>query len=287
MTSASSAPSAGTAHQGSLAALSLGAMGVVYGDIGTSPLYTIKEIFSGHHGVALHQANVLGALSLVFWSLVLVVSLKYVLLLLRADNRGEGGQMALMALAMRTAENKPRRALVLTVLAITGTALFYGDGVVTPAISVLSAMEGLEVAAPALHPFVIPLTLIVLVGLFLLQRRGTASMGAMFGPVMMLWFSVLAVLGLMQVVQNPAVLAAVNPGMRCSFVSMKARGRFWRWGRWCWRSLVRRPSMPTWGILVRGRFVRRGLVLCCLRWCSTHRCRIRSSSAWPRLRGCW
>lgn len=214
MTSASS-ESAG--HRGSLAALSLAAIGVVYGDIGTSPLYTMKELFSGSHGVAMHHQNVLGVLSLVFWSLILVVSLKYVVLLLRADNRGEGGQMALMALALRTAENNPRRAWMLTVLAIIGTALFYGDGVVTPAISVLSAVEGLEVAAPALHPYVIPLTCIVLVGLFVLQRTGTARVGALFGPVMMVWFATLAVLGMVQVVANPAVLAAVNPWYALQF----------------------------------------------------------------------
>ncbi|MEY3200803.1 MAG: hypothetical protein RIR70_353 [Pseudomonadota bacterium] len=204
-------------HRGSLMALSLGAVGVVYGDIGTSPLYTMKELFSSSHGVALHHDNVLGVLSMVFWSLILVVSLKYVVLLLRADNRGEGGQMALMALALRTAENAPRRAWLITVLAIIGTALFYGDGVVTPAISVLSAIEGLELAAPALHPFVIPLTLTVLVGLFLLQRRGTASVGALFGPVMMVWFSALAVLGGLQVLKNPAVLAAINPWYALQF----------------------------------------------------------------------
>lgn len=214
------------AHEGTLAALSLAAIGVVYGDIGTSPLYTIKELFGGTHGVALTHDNVLGALSLVFWSLILVVSVKYVGLLLRAHNRGEGGQMALMALALRTAEGRPRRAMVITVLAIIGTALFYGDGVVTPAISVLSAVEGLEIVTPALKPFVIPLTLIIIVGLFLFQRQGTASVGALFGPVMLIWFASLGVLGAINVVHVPEVLGALNPLHAIAFCAREGSHAF-------------------------------------------------------------
>ncbi|MDQ7988030.1 MAG: potassium transporter Kup [Candidatus Dactylopiibacterium sp.] len=193
-----------------LAALTLAATGIVYGDIGTSPLYTMKEIF-GSHGIAPDTANVLGILSLVFWALMLVVSLKYVVFIMRADNRGEGGIMALTALANRAVTGSRRRMLVLTMLGLFGAALFYGDGVITPAMSVMSAVEGLEVAAPALHPFVLPVALAVIVMLFWVQRRGTASVGALFGPVMVIWFLCLGLLGAVKVVEQPGVLMAVNP----------------------------------------------------------------------------
>ena len=195
-----------------LALLSLTALGVVYGDIGTSPLYALREAFHGTHAIALSAGNVLGVLSLVFWSLVLVVTIKYHLVIIRADNKGEGGVLALMALVQgrRVARGlTPRRIII--VLGIFGAALMYADGALTPAISVMSAVEGIGVATPALAHFVTPVTLLILVGLFLLQHRGTAHIGVMFGPVMLLWFTTLAVLGVYQIVQYPAVVSAVLP----------------------------------------------------------------------------
>jgi KUP system potassium uptake protein len=194
----------------SLAALTLGAIGVVYGDIGTSPLYALKEVFT-HGRVPLTPENIYGVLSLVFWTLTVVVSLKYVALILRADNNGEGGLIAMLALASQAVRDKPvlRRRLLL--LGIFGTAIFFGDGVITPAISVLSAVEGLEVAAPGLHHYVVPVTLVVLTALFLVQRHGSASVGKLFGPVTALWFAVLSVLGVIHIASNPDVLWALSP----------------------------------------------------------------------------
>ncbi|OFZ86571.1 MAG: potassium transporter Kup [Betaproteobacteria bacterium RBG_16_64_18] len=193
-----------------LSALALAALGVVYGDIGTSPLYTVKEIFGGPHPVPLDTAHILGSLSLVFWSLIVVVSVKYVGFVMRADNRGQGGIMALMALALRGTESRGRRAKLI-VLGLIGTSLFCGEGIITPAISVLSAVEGLEVATPAFKPYILPITIAVLIGLFLMQRKGSASVGALFGPVMCLWFATLAVLGIGGIIQEPGILRAVNP----------------------------------------------------------------------------
>ena len=194
-----------------LAVLALAALGVVYGDIGTSPLYAVKEVFAGNHPIPVSEANVYGSLSLFFWALVIIVSIKYVIFILRADNRGEGGIMALIARALHDVKGKPRQARAVMVVGILGAAMFYGDGMVTPAISVLSAVEGLEVGAPALHPFVIPITLVVLFALFAVQKHGTAVVGAFFGPVMLVWFSVLAVLGAVNVVQHPEIMAALSP----------------------------------------------------------------------------
>ena len=168
-----------------LAGTALAAMGVVFGDIGTSPLYTVKEVFGGHHPLPINADNVLGILSLVFWALTITVSLKYVLFIMRADNKGEGGIMALTALALRTANASPRVLWLMSALGIFGAALFYGDAVITPAMSVLSAVEGLEVATPLLKPYVLPNTVGILVLLFVFQRHGTAAVGALFGPVMM------------------------------------------------------------------------------------------------------
>ncbi|MBN8441806.1 MAG: potassium transporter Kup [Thauera sp.] len=206
------------AGKGGIVGLTVAAIGVVYGDIGTSPLYTLKEVFNGHHAVPVTPANVYGILSLVFWALVLVVSAKYVLFITRADNRGEGGIMALTSLALRVVE-PGRKAWVLSALGVFGAALFYGDGMITPAISVLSAVEGLEVATPALKPFVIPIALVVLIGLFLMQRRGTASVGAIFGPVMLCWFGVLAALGIGGIVLHPEILRALNPAWAIDFLA--------------------------------------------------------------------
>lgn len=188
------------------------ALGVVYGDIGTSPLYAIRECFHGPHAIALTRDNVLGVLSLIFWSLVLVISVKYLVFVLRADNRGEGGILALMALISphRPLARGRRRWLVL-MLGLFGAALLYGDGMITPAISVLSAFEGLEIATPVLRPYVIPVTIVVLVCLFAFQRRGTARVGAVFGPVVLLWLATLAILGLIQIAREPSVLAALSP----------------------------------------------------------------------------
>ncbi len=193
-----------------LAALTLAAVGVVYGDIGTSPLYALKEVFAEGR-VPLSAQNIFGVLSMIFWTLTVVVSLKYVVLILRADNNGEGGLIAMLALASTAVRDRPVLRRRLLVLGIFGTAVFFGDGVITPSISMLGAMEGLEVLAPALHPYVVPLTLIVLTALFLVQRRGTASVGRYFGPVTVLWFIVIAALGVWHITDNPAVLAALSP----------------------------------------------------------------------------
>jgi KUP system potassium uptake protein len=201
-----------------MAPLVIGAMGVVYGDIGTSPLYTLHQCFSGQHGLPLTEANILGILSVIFWALMLVVTLKYVTLIMRADNRGEGGIMALTALVSSGLTNASARWWLVG-LGIFGAAMFYGDGMITPAISVLSAVEGLEVVAPALAPYVVPLTLMILVGLFSIQRHGTARVGVLFGPVMCLWFLTLAVLGGMQIVRNPAVLLALSPTYAFGFLA--------------------------------------------------------------------
>ena len=207
--------------------LALGAVGVVYGDIGTSPLYAIRESFYGPHGISVTSGNVLGVMSMVFWSLVIVVTIKYHIVIIRADNKGEGGVLALMAMVngSRLARGlSPRRIMI--VLGIFGSALLYADGALTPAISVLSAVEGLEVATPALASWVLPVTLAILVGLFLLQSRGTARIGAMFGPVMLVWFATLGVLGLSQIVRQPEVLAAVSPHHAVRFFGENTRRGF-------------------------------------------------------------
>jgi KUP system potassium uptake protein len=194
-----------------LAALTLGALGVVYGDIGTSPLYTMKEIFGPHTGIPLDATHLVGATSTIFWGLMLVVTLKYVLLILRAGNRGEGGIMALTALAAQAAGKTRRRRVALLLTGVAGAALFYGDSVITPAISVLSAVEGLEVVTPLLKPYVLPISVAVLVTLFVVQRYGTGLVGRLFGPIILLWFSVLAGTGVLEILREPAILAALNP----------------------------------------------------------------------------
>ncbi|MET0330814.1 MAG: potassium transporter Kup [Dyella sp.] len=199
------------------AALALGAVGVVYGDIGTSPLYTMHEIL-GTHGMTPTRPAVLGVLSLVFWALMIVVSLKYVIFVMRADNKGEGGIMALMALAQSSVAGLPRARWVLAALGIFGAALFYGDGVITPAISVLGAVEGLEIAAPHLERVVVPICLVIMLVLFALQKRGTARVGALFAPVMCVWFVVLAALGIAQIAHHPDVLKAINPWYGIQFI---------------------------------------------------------------------
>ncbi len=195
-----------------LAILSLGALGVVYGDLGTSPLYALRECFHGEHRVPGTVPNILGVLSLVFWALIIVISIKYLLLVMRADNRGEGGILALMALlGPRRGERSKQSHFFLVSLGLFGAALLYGDGVVTPAISVLSAVEGLDVATPLFTPYIVPITIVILVALFLFQKRGTGGVGAVFGPVMVLWFVTLGVLGAYEISLRPGILAAVNP----------------------------------------------------------------------------
>ena len=195
----------------SKAALTLAALGVVYGDIGTSPLYAVKETFNPAHGIPLTPETVLGGISAIFWSLMIVVSLKYVMLIMRADNKGEGGIMALLALAAAAVKERPRARATIMLLGVFGAALFYGDAVLTPAISVLSAVEGLEVGTEAFKPYVVPIALGVVIGLFALQRAGSSVIGALFGPITILWFLAIAALGLAAIVNHPEVLRAFDP----------------------------------------------------------------------------
>ena len=199
------------------AGLIVGAIGVVYGDIGTSVLYAVKEVF-GHGHVPFTVENVYGILSMFFWTLTVIVSIKYVVLVLRADNEGEGGLVAMLALASRAVADKPRLRHVLLVVGIFGTSLFYGDGVITPAISVLSAVEGLEVVSPHFSHYVIPITLVVLFCLFAVQKRGTAGIGKFFGPVTLAWFAAIAVLGVWQILHHPEIVKALNPWYALKFI---------------------------------------------------------------------
>ncbi len=200
--------------------LALGALGVVFGDIGTSPLYTIQSTFGDvHAAIAPNAENILGVLSVMFWLLVLIVSLKYVVFIMRADNNGEGGIMALMALAQRCARGNAHLRWGIMILGLLGASLFYGDGVITPAISVLSAVEGLKVLAPSLEHWVVPLPIAILLGLFVLQNHGTARVGAVFGPIMLFWFATLAVLGVFEIAHEPQVLLALNPLHAIEFFS--------------------------------------------------------------------
>jgi len=205
-----------TSSQTSLRALTLGALGVVYGDIGTSVLYAVKEIFGAGH-VPFTTDNVMGVLSIIFWTLTVIISLKYVTLVLRADNNGEGGLVAMLALASQSVIDKPRLRRVLLYVGIFGACLFYGDGVITPAISVLSAIEGLEVVSPTFKKAVIPLTLIVLFGLFFVQKRGTADIGKFFGPITLVWFVTIALLGVSHIWHNPEILWAMSPHYALGF----------------------------------------------------------------------
>ncbi len=203
-------PSAHIQRQ-STAALTLAAIGVVYGDIGTSPLYTVKEVFLPATGIALTPENLIGAVSTIFWALMLIVTLKYVILILRADNRGEGGALALTALAANAVKDKPFLRQSLLMMGLFGATLFYGDSIITPAISVIGAVEGLEMVTPVLTPFVVPISVAVLLLLFLMQRFGTQLVGKFFGPIIVVWFSVLGFTGVVEIVQQPAILQALNP----------------------------------------------------------------------------
>ncbi len=207
-------------HKTALHTMALSALGVVFGDIGTSPLYTMKEVFSvGHHPLTLNAGNVYGILSLITWALILIVSVKYVAFIMRADNRGEGGIMALLALASRNAHQSRVKQRNIMLLGILGACMFYADGMITPAISVLSAVEGLEIAAPHLHQFIVPITLMVLLALFWAQSKGTEVVGAFFGPVMLLWFGTLGLLGAINIAHDVSILKALNPLYAVHFFS--------------------------------------------------------------------
>ncbi len=207
----------GQASKGRSSALVVGAIGVVFGDIGTSPLYALKETFAGHHAMAVEPASILGVLSLIFWTIMALVTLKYVAIIMRADNRGEGGSLALLARVTELTRNS-NAAWFVTMLGIFAAALFYGDSMITPAISVLSAVEGLNTVAPQLKDYVLPITAVVLTALFWIQRHGTGVVGRFFGPVMCAWFAVLAVLGAISIWEAPAVLAALNPAHAVGFL---------------------------------------------------------------------
>jgi KUP system potassium uptake protein len=207
--------------------VALAALGVVFGDIGTSPLYALRECFSGRYGIGVDHANVLGVLSLILWSLLIVISVKYLGLVLRADNRGEGGILALMALARSPGARSGRLEMALVGVGLFGAALLYGDSMITPAISVLSAVEGLDVATPALGGWVVPITVAILFGLFVFQKRGTALVGAVFGPVILTWFAVIGSLGLVAVARAPQVLVAVSPAHAVSFFLRHGVQAFW------------------------------------------------------------
>ena len=216
---------------GAAAGLVMGALGVVFGDIGTSPLDALRETFTHGSGMSATPEHVLGVLSVLFWAVTLTVTIKYVVLIMRADNKGEGGVLALATLATRGLNGKARSTRrVITVLAVIGLALFYGDAIITPAVSVMGAVEGLSAAAPAFTPFVVPLSLVILVGLFFLQARGTADVGRLFGPVMLVWFVVLGVLGAWQIAKNPAVLLAINPVYGIELIAERGLGIFWAFG---------------------------------------------------------
>jgi KUP system potassium uptake protein len=208
---------AGHHHSGSLAKLTVGAIGIVFGDIGTSPIYAFRETFAGHHPLTPDTLHIYGVLSLIFWSMMLVVTLKYVTIIMRADNKGEGGSLALLALINRETGSQKRWTRGIVLLGVFATALFYGDSMITPAISVLSAVEGLTVVESGFQPFVLPIAVGILIALFAIQARGTAMVGALFGPVMLVYFVTLAVLGLIHIAQSPSIVAALNPWYAIQF----------------------------------------------------------------------
>jgi KUP system potassium uptake protein len=216
------------------AALTLGALGVVFGDIGTSPLYAMKEVFVGSHHLAVTEERVYGVVSLVFWSLMVIVTLKFVAFIMRADNQGEGGIMALISLVQGAPFRTARARTALIALGIFGAALFYGDGMITPAVSVLSAVEGLGVAEPRLNQLVVPITIVIIIGLFAIQRSGTAIVGRLFGPVMVVWFAILGTTGLLETVRHPAVLRSLSPFRGFDSSWMSRVGGSLRSARLCW-----------------------------------------------------
>ena len=260
----------------------LGALGVVYGDIGTSPLYALKECFWARTAFRSTQPNVLGILSLIFWSLNFVVTFKYLTIVMRADNRGEGGILALLAL-VRPRGTPRGLGRVLVAAGLFGAALLYGDGIITPAISVLSAVEGLSIATPALQHLVVPIAFVIILGLFFFQRRGTAGVGAVFGPVTLAWFLSIAALGISGIARQPSVLRALNPWHALDFFLRRGSGRASRcWRPSSWSSPAARRCTRTWVTSAGGRSGSRGSWWCCPRWCSTTSARARC--CWPILR---
>ncbi len=205
-------------HKKGLAAMMLAAIGVVFGDIGTSPLYALKECFDPHHGIAFSPEALFGVIAMMIWSLIMVVTFKYVLFVMRADNKGEGGVLSLMALALRSFDSKSKKYFFLMILGMLGACMLLGESVITPAISVLSAVEGIEIAAPGLHKFIIPISLVILVALFLIQKYGTAAVGNLFGPVTLTWFVTLAVLGAINIGAAPQIIGAINPMYAVNFI---------------------------------------------------------------------
>ena len=208
----------GGEHKKGLGVLMLAAIGVVFGDIGTSPLYALKECFDAEHGIAFSPEALYGVISMMIWALILVVTFKYVLFVMRADNKGEGGVLSLMALALRSVKSGTKEYFVLMILGMLGACMLIGESVITPAISVLSAVEGIEIAAPALHKFIIPISLVILVALFLIQKQGTAAVGKLFGPVTLAWFLTLAVLGIINIGDAPQIIEAFNPAYAVRFI---------------------------------------------------------------------
>lgn len=205
--------------KGSTVALVLAAIGVVFGDIGTSPLYALKECFSPEHGIPFSESAVFGVISMMFWAIILVVTIKYIVFVMRADNKGEGGVLSLMALALRSLQSGTKSYLLVMMLGMFGACMLYGESVITPAISVLSAVEGLEIATPEMKRFVIPITVTILVALFMIQKFGTAAVGKLFGPITLLWFIALAILGVLNIVKNPEIFLAINPLYAVNFIS--------------------------------------------------------------------
>src|SRR5450756_926548 len=206
--------------------LVLGAIGVVYGDIGTSPLYAIQATFTGPHPLPVVEANILGVLSVIFWTIMLLMSLKYVVIIMRADNNGEGGSMALLALVSELTAHWPKLKWFVTALGVFAAALFFGDGMITPAISVLSAVEGLDLVSHEFKSYILPITVLILTGLFFIQKRGTSTVGMAFGPIMIIWFGCLAVFGIISIAQSPQVLSALNPIYAFQFLSADPRVSF-------------------------------------------------------------
>ncbi len=247
--------------KGASISLMFAAIGVVFGDIGTSPLYALKECFSPEHGIPFSPDAVYGVISMVFWAFAIVVSLKYVRFVMRANNRGEGGILALMALALRTVKTGSKRSLVIIMAGVFGACMFYGDAIITPAISVLSAVEGLEVISPDLIRYVVPITIIILVVLFLIQKTGTDVVGKLFGPIMVVWFATIGLMGLHQVVQHPAIFAAINPMYAIQFMDEHALQGFIVLGAVFLVLTGVKPYMQIWGTLEQSLYVWAGSLL--------------------------
>jgi KUP system potassium uptake protein len=252
------------------AGLVVGALGVVFGDIGTSPIYTVQTLFNpaDPHPVPISIANVYGVVSLIFWSVMLIVTLTYVMLVMRADNDGEGGVVSLITLVRRFGGRSDRRVIgALSTLGILGAALFFGDSMITPAISVLSAVEGMKIVDPELADFVVPITAVIIVGLFAVERRGTATVGRLFGPVMVVWFVVIGILGVRGIVGHPQILRPSRRSMRWNSWPTTSTSRSSHWPRWSSRSPGLRRSTPTWATSAGRRSRWPGWGWCCRRWC--------------------